>query len=168
MFSKYFNRDLEPQHRTRSGVEPMCDSIQLFLAMHRQVRSLGQIFADQAIGVFIAAALPETVWVSKAQQNAIARVCSPSNLLSHIATQLVILTQQLSLPRLAQSCSPQTTGQSTETSHAPHNKTQKNQTTSLPRPQKNKATLGILTQGGFTKHPSPSHPFTTASTTRPA
>ena len=36
------------------------------------------------------------------------------------------------------------------------------------RSRSDKATLGILTQGGFTKHPSPSHPFTTANTTRPA
>ncbi|WP_333699143.1 hypothetical protein, partial [Rivihabitans pingtungensis] len=49
----------------------------------------------------------------------------------------------------------------TLTSSSPRNNT-------FPAPQKNKATLGILTQGGFTKHPSPSHPFTTASTTRPA
>jgi hypothetical protein len=32
MFSKYFNRHLEPQHRTRSGVKPVCDGVLLFLS----------------------------------------------------------------------------------------------------------------------------------------
>ena len=82
MFSKYFNRHLEPQHRTRPGVEPVCDGVKLFLTMHRQVRSLGQILADQTIGVFIAAAPARAVGSAKYTRTPVRSVSSLCRLIS--------------------------------------------------------------------------------------
>jgi hypothetical protein len=43
----------------------MSDGIQLILDAARQVRPLGQVLAQQAIGVLIGAALPGTVRIGK-------------------------------------------------------------------------------------------------------
>ena len=50
---------------SRARVQPMSDGIQLVLDAARQVRALGQVLAQQAIGVLIGAALPGTVRIGK-------------------------------------------------------------------------------------------------------
>ena len=46
-------------------VQAMGDGVQFALGVARQVRALGQILAQQAIGVLISAALPGTVRIGK-------------------------------------------------------------------------------------------------------
>ena len=49
----------------RARVQPMRDDIQLALRVPRQVRTLGQVLAQQPIGVIIRAALPRAVGIGK-------------------------------------------------------------------------------------------------------
>ncbi len=53
--------------QTFSGarVQPMGDGVQLALGVARQVRALGQVLAQQAIRVFVGAALPRAVRIGK-------------------------------------------------------------------------------------------------------
>ena len=57
-FAHDFDRTLEVETLTRTHIQLQCNGIQLFLAVSRQVRSLGQVLADQTVDVFVAAALP--------------------------------------------------------------------------------------------------------------
>ena len=60
-----FDGALEVEALTRTHVQLRCDGIQFFLAMYRQVCAFGQVLADQAINVFVAAALPGAVRVTE-------------------------------------------------------------------------------------------------------
>lgn len=60
-----FDRALEVEALTRTHIQLQRYGIQLFLAVYRQVRSLGQVLADQAVDVFVAAALPRAVRVAE-------------------------------------------------------------------------------------------------------
>ncbi len=60
-----FDGALEVEALTRSHVQLQCNSVEFFLAVYRQVRALGQILADQAIYVFVAAALPRAMGVAE-------------------------------------------------------------------------------------------------------
>ena len=51
--------------RCRLGVAAQRDLVELILAVHRQVRALGQVLTEQAVGVFVAAALPGAVRVGE-------------------------------------------------------------------------------------------------------
>jgi len=46
-------------------IQPMGDGVQLALGIARQVRALGQVLAQQAIGVLVGAALPRAVRIGK-------------------------------------------------------------------------------------------------------
>ena len=46
-------------------IQPMGDGIQLTLRIARQVRALGQILAQQPIGILVGPALPGTVRIGK-------------------------------------------------------------------------------------------------------
>ena len=46
-------------------IQPMCDGVQLALRIARQVRSLGQILAQQPIGILVGPALPGAVRIGK-------------------------------------------------------------------------------------------------------
>ena len=48
-----------------SGVQPLGNGIQLSLRVWRQVRALGQILAEQAIGIFIGPPLPRAMRIGK-------------------------------------------------------------------------------------------------------
>ncbi len=50
---------------SRSGIESMGDRIQLALGIARQIRSLGQILAQQTIGILVGPALLGAVWIGK-------------------------------------------------------------------------------------------------------
>jgi hypothetical protein len=54
----HLDRALVIKPLARANIQLVGNSIQLLLAMARQVRALGQVLADQAVDVFIAAALP--------------------------------------------------------------------------------------------------------------
>jgi len=56
-----FDWALEVEALTWAHVQLQCDGIQLFLAVNRQVCALGQVLADQAVDVFVAAALLSAV-----------------------------------------------------------------------------------------------------------
>lgn len=58
------------QPLTRSIVDLVRNRVQLFLAVARQVCALGQVLANQAIHVFIAAPLPRAVRVTKVHRHA--------------------------------------------------------------------------------------------------
>lgn len=51
------------------GVEVQRDLVELILAVHRQVRALGQVLSEQAVGVFVAAALPGAVRVGEVDRH---------------------------------------------------------------------------------------------------
>ena len=53
------------QPRSRARIQPMCDGFQLALCIARQIRALGQVLAQQPIGVLIGAALPGAVRIGK-------------------------------------------------------------------------------------------------------
>ena len=47
------------------AVQPMGDGVQLVLGVARQVYALGQVLAQQAIGVLVGTVLPGAVWIGK-------------------------------------------------------------------------------------------------------
>ena len=57
-FAHDFDRALEIEALTRAHVQLQCNGVELFLAVYRQVRALGQVLADQLVDVFVAATLP--------------------------------------------------------------------------------------------------------------
>ena len=64
-FAHNFNWAFEVEALTWAHVQLQCDGIQFFLAVYRQVCAFGQVLADQAIDVFVAAALPRAVRVGE-------------------------------------------------------------------------------------------------------
>ena len=64
-FAHDFDRTFEIEALTWTHVQFKRNGIQFFLAMYRQVSALGQVLADQAINVFVAAALPGAVRVTE-------------------------------------------------------------------------------------------------------
>ena len=56
--------------RARPRIEAVSNGIELFLAIDRQVRSLGQILTQQAVGVLTGAALPGTMWIAEVDAHA--------------------------------------------------------------------------------------------------
>ena len=65
-----FDGTLEVEALTWTHVQLQRDGIQLFLAVYRQVRALGQVLADQAVDVFVTAALPRAVRVAEIDRHA--------------------------------------------------------------------------------------------------
>ena len=55
----------EVEALSRARIQPMGDGIQLALRIARQVRPLGQVLAQQAIGVLIGPALPGAMRIRK-------------------------------------------------------------------------------------------------------
>ena len=53
-----------------SGVERPCDGVEVVLGVATEVVSLGEILAQQAVGVFVDAALPWAVWVGEVDLDA--------------------------------------------------------------------------------------------------
>src|SRR5262249_20744478 len=68
----------------RSAVEGGCNSRQIVHAVRAQVRPLGEVLAEQTVGVFIRAALPGTVRVT--EEDLQARVDAQLRMLSHLST----------------------------------------------------------------------------------
>ncbi len=62
---EYLQRCGPVQTFSGAGIQPLSDSIQLALRVAGQVRALGQILAQQAIGIFIGPALPRAMRISK-------------------------------------------------------------------------------------------------------
>jgi hypothetical protein len=71
----------------RPNIEFVCDCVQLLLGLARQIRTLGQILADQAIDVFVAAALPGAVRV--AEVNSHAGALSDFGMACHLAALVI-------------------------------------------------------------------------------
>jgi hypothetical protein len=69
-FAHDFDRTLEVEALKRTHVQLQCNGIQLFLAVSRLVRSLGQVLADQTVDVFVAATLPRAVRVAEVNRYA--------------------------------------------------------------------------------------------------
>jgi hypothetical protein len=67
----HFDRALEVEALTRSHVQLQCDGIQLLLAVSRQVGPFGQVLADQAIDIFVTAALPGGVRVTEVDRDTV-------------------------------------------------------------------------------------------------
>lgn len=65
IFEEHLSRSSEPKALARAGIETPSNVIELALVMHAQVRSLGQVLPDQAIGVLVDSALPGAVRVRK-------------------------------------------------------------------------------------------------------
>lgn len=63
------NRAFPIEALARSDIQFVGNGIQLLLAVHRQVRALGQVLADQAVDVLVAAALPGAVWVAEVDRH---------------------------------------------------------------------------------------------------
>jgi len=61
---------VEPVDGARAFVEQVGNGIELFLAVHRKVRALGQELADQPVGVLARAALPGAVRVTEVHHHA--------------------------------------------------------------------------------------------------
>ena len=68
-FAHDFDRTFEIEALTWTHVQLKRNGIQFFLAMYRQVSALGQVLADQAINVFVAAALPRAVRVTEVDRH---------------------------------------------------------------------------------------------------
>lgn len=60
-----FDRAFEIEALTGAHIQLQGDGIQLLLAVYRQVSPLGQVLADQAVDVFVTAALPWAVRITK-------------------------------------------------------------------------------------------------------
>ena len=58
-------RGVEAMSGTRPGVEAVGDGIEIFLAVDAQIGALGQVLAQETIGVLAGAALPWAVWVAE-------------------------------------------------------------------------------------------------------
>ncbi len=56
---------VEPMDGSRAGVEQVGNGIELLLAVHGQVRALGQVLADQSVGVLAGAPLPRAVRITE-------------------------------------------------------------------------------------------------------
>src|SRR5205085_1119009 len=61
---------LELEHFARAVVEQMGDRIEIVLTMHAKIGALGQILADQAIGVLVAATLPGAIGIGEVDLDA--------------------------------------------------------------------------------------------------
>ena len=68
-FCHDLNRAFPIEALARSDVQFVGNGIQLLLAVHRQVRALGRVLADQAVDVLVAAALPGAVWVAEVDRH---------------------------------------------------------------------------------------------------
>ena len=55
----------EVQALSRARIQPMCDGVQLALRVARQVCALGQVLAQQLIGILMGPALPGAVRIGK-------------------------------------------------------------------------------------------------------
>jgi len=55
---------------SRPGIEFKRDGIEVFLIKDGEVGALGQVLAQQAVGVFIAASLPRAMRISKVDLHA--------------------------------------------------------------------------------------------------
>ena len=51
------------------AVHQVCDPIKLLLAVDRQICTLGQELANQAVGVFVGASLPRAVRITEIHRN---------------------------------------------------------------------------------------------------
>ena len=71
----------------RPNIELVRDSVQLLLAHARQIRTLGQVLAEQAINVFVATSLPRAVRV--AEVNSYTRALSDFSVARHLAAPVV-------------------------------------------------------------------------------
>ncbi len=69
-----FDWAFEVEALTRAHVQLQCDGIQFFLAVYRQVCAFGQVLADQAVDVFVAAALPGAVRVAEVNRHPSRRI----------------------------------------------------------------------------------------------
>src|SRR5690606_15889431 len=69
-FSHNFNWTFEVEALAWTDIEFVSDSIQLLLAVGRQVSAFRQVLPDQPIDVFVAPALPGAVWVTKIDRHA--------------------------------------------------------------------------------------------------
>ncbi len=65
-----FDGALEVEALTRSHVQLQRYGIQFLLAVYRQICALGQVLADQAVDVFVAAALPGAMRVAEVDRHA--------------------------------------------------------------------------------------------------
>ena len=68
--SHHLDGAFEVEALARSHVQLQRNGVQLLLAMYRQVCALGQVLANQAVDVFVAAALPGAVWVAEVDRHA--------------------------------------------------------------------------------------------------
>lgn len=64
----YHTLDLEAH--TRTHVQLQCDEIQLFLAVYRQLHSLGPVLADKTVDVILASTLPKVMRAKAADRHA--------------------------------------------------------------------------------------------------
>ena len=69
MFVVDLQRGVESVPLPGPGVEAQGDLVEIVLAVHRQVRALGQVLTQQAVGVFVAAALPGAVRVGEVDRH---------------------------------------------------------------------------------------------------
>lgn len=53
-----------------SGIQTISDAVQIVLAEDAQVRALGQVLAQQPVGVLASAALPGAVWIAEVHRHA--------------------------------------------------------------------------------------------------
>lgn len=83
----HFNWTLVIKALTRTSIQFVRDGVQLLLTIARQVRAFGQVLADQAIDVLIAAALPRAMRVTEVNSDA-GTLCDFG--VSHHFTPLVI------------------------------------------------------------------------------
>ncbi len=60
-----FDRALKVEALTRTHIQLQCNGVEFFLAVYRQVRALGQVLANQAVDVFVAAALPRAMRIAE-------------------------------------------------------------------------------------------------------
>ena len=68
--SHHLDGAFEVEALARSHVQLQRNGVQLLLAMYRQVCALGQVLANQAVDVFVAAALPGAVRVAEVDRHA--------------------------------------------------------------------------------------------------
>jgi colicin import membrane protein len=73
----------------RPVVDLVGDGVELFLAVARQVRALGQVLPHQAVGVFVGAALPRAVRIAEIHGNAraLAQLAVAGHLLASVISQ---------------------------------------------------------------------------------
>ena len=86
-FGEDFVRCTEAEDFARPVIEGVLDGVEFVLSDEVEIHALGQVLADEAIGIFIGATLPRAVWIT--EEDVHAQPPGQSVVLSHLGALVV-------------------------------------------------------------------------------